>query len=466
MRNAFFAGAIALITVGVNTAFAGGPRSVGGPALGTRPAFGVDAKPFTWNPAQMPIGYRVDPGPMATNSSGAVIDHAAGVQRVQNMFAVWQGVSTATLSFSNLGSILPTGAYSGGDVQTAQQFNAVMGSCKSGQQSPVIFDADGSLLASLGLPPEVIGFNSRCSVDTVNGYIVSSAIVMNGAFQNGQGFQLTPNGFDQAITHEIGHFIGLDHSQINLDTFLQNATPCNVDDLAGMPLMFPVSFCQARKDAGLPVLSTDDVSWISSLYPTANAPNNYGTISGTIFFGDGVTPAQGVNVIARLIDDPSTTGDESRSVAVSCVSGYLFTGNPGQSVTAILPSSGENNTNGSPSGSRNPALIGYYQVALPPGTYTIEVESVYDHFLGGSSVGPLNPPVPMPGPPEFWNLNESAFDIPLQRDTITVHAGDKITGIDVILNYQLPRFDQYEDSGHLFDAPLLPSNDAGGEIVA
>jgi len=59
----------------------------------------------------------------------------------------------------------------------------------------------------------------------------------------------------------------------------------------------------------------------------------------------------------------------------------------------------------------------------------------------------------MPGGPEFWNLNESAFDFPLERDTITVHAGDKITGIDIILNSQYPRFDQYEDSGKLFDTP-------------
>jgi hypothetical protein len=454
---------IAVLNLSVGVAFAGGPRVVGGPAIGTRAAFGIEAQPFTWNPANMPIGYRLDPGPMAVNPSGAtVIDHSSGVQRVQNMFAVWQGVSTASLSFSNIGSLLPAGTYTGGDLKTAQQFNDVMASCNSGLQSPVIFDADGELIASLGLSPEVIGFNSPCSFDTVKGYILSSAIVMNGAFQDGvnqsssspPNFELTANEFDEAITHEIGHFTGLDHSQINLDVLLQSVFPCDIDELAGLPLMFPVSLCQARKDAGLPVLSPDDVSWISSLYPSANAPTNYGTINGTIFFGDAVTPVQGVNVIARLIDDPGTTEDESRRVAVSSVSGYLFTGNPGQSVTASL-SAIENNINGNSSGSRNPALIGYYQVAVPPGTYTVEVESIYDPFAGGSSVGPLDPPVPMPGEPEFWNQNESAFDFPLQRDTITVHAGDRITGIDIILNSQYPRFDQYEDSGEMIDTPVL-----------
>jgi hypothetical protein len=439
-----------------NLAFGGGPRLIGGPAVGTRPAFGIDGQPFTWNPANMPVGYRIDPGPMAVNSSGTtVIDHATGVQRVQNMFAVWAGVSTASVSFSNAGALLPTGSYTGGDLTTVQQFNDVIGSCNLGKQSPVIFDADGKLIASLGLPPEVIGFNSPCALDTNNGYILSSAVVMNGAFQDGvttnsstsPNYELTANEFDEAITHEIGHFLGLDHSQINLVVLLQATIPCDVDALAGLPLMFPVSLCQARKDAGLPVLSPDDVSWISRLYPKSGTAS-YGHISGVIYFSDGVTAAQGVNVIARLIDDPGTEPDESLRVAVSAVSGYRFTANPGQSVTANVTGMTDN-TNGSAAGSRDTSLIGYYEIAVPPGSYTVEVESIYSSFAGGSSVGPLSPPAPMPGGSEFWNNNESAFDYPMQRDIIIVNQGDTVTGTDIILNSQFPAFDQYEDDGTL-----------------
>lgn len=429
--------------------------SAGGPLLVGGPNFGQNGKAFTWNPSQMPIPYRVDPGPMVVTPGGqVVIDNATGLQRVQSMLNVWQGVSTAAVSFRNAGAVLPAGSYTGGDVSSVGQYNDVLGSCKAGLQSPIVFDANGGIMGALGLPPEVIGFTSQCSLDTVNGYIRSAIIVMNGKFEDGvdsgTNFELTANEFDEAITHEIGHFLGLDHSQINLDLLTQQVFPCDLDRLAGLPLMFPEELCQARKDAGLPVLSPDDIAWISTLYPNAQTANTYGVIRGTIYFPDGVSAFQGANVIVRAVDDPNTVADESRRIAVSCISGYRFTGNPGQDITG-------DNTGGSPTGSRDPALIGYFEIPVPAGQYTVEVETVFSGFDADSGIGPMLSPVQLPFLGEYWHQNESAFDYTEQRDIITVHAGDNISGIDIIVNGSLLRFDGFEDS-----ASLLPTrrNDA------
>lgn len=321
----------------------------------------------------------------------------------------------------------------------------MQGSCNAGTQSPVIFDANGSLIQALGEDPLVIGFSSTCKLDAVSGHIQSALILLNGEFQDGvsspstSNYEISADQFDEAITHEMGHFLGLGHSQINLAMYQSGyVNNCPVDGLAGLPLMFPIEFCQSRKSAGLPILAPDDIAWISKLYPSGTYAANYGTISGFVLFSDGITHVQGVNVIARRVDDPNTAQDESQRIAVSVVSGYLFTGNPGQSVTT-------DNTAGSEFGSRNPALIGYYEIPVTPGTYTIQTENIDSSFTRGSSVGPLDPPLNSPGAPEYWHAYESAFDNTTQADPVTVTAGQKISNLNFILNGTPPRFDPNED---------------------
>jgi hypothetical protein len=205
--------------------------------------------------------------------------------------------------------------------------------------------------------------------------------------------------------------------------------------------MFPILACQARASIGLPVLAPDDAAWVSKLYPNASFATSYGTLRGTIYFSDGQTAAQGVNVIARPVDDPLTPVDESRRSTYTVVSGYLFTGNPGQAVTGT-------NTGGSDLGSRDGHYIGYFEMAVPPGDYTLEVESVDPGFVDGSSVGPLNPPIPNPGVHEFWDASESYFDDPDASTPIHVTAGAIVTR-DIILNGTPPRYDSFEDEAQL-----------------
>ncbi len=428
-------------------ALAGGPLRLTG-ATATAPG-----QPFVWV-VTTPVRYTVDTGPLSINPSGqTVISNSQGLALVQSLFQNWQSVPTTAIQFAYAGAI---SGVSGGDVKTIQDFNAVQGSCNTGTQSPVIFDANGSLIKALGVDPLVIGFTSTCKLDPVAGHIQSALIVLNGEFQDGvsdpstNNYEINADQFNEAITHEMGHFSGLDHSQINVDLY-QNGfvNNCPVDELAGLPLMFPVEFCQSRKSAGLPILAPDDMAWISKLYPNSAYSANYGVISGFVFFSDGITAVQGVNVIARRVDDPTTPENESMRIAFSVVSGFSFTGNPGQNITG-------DNTAGSSFGSRNPALIGYYEIPVTPGTYTVQIENIDSSFTGGSSVGPLDPPAVTYGANEYWHQYESAFDNPAQKDPITVQAGQKISNIDFIMNQTPPRFDLFEDGETERIVPKIP----------
>ena len=396
---------------GQRAAHAGGPLLVGGAPQG----FGPDAQPFTWD-TTTEIQYTTDGGNLGT------LDNNTANARVQVMFQVWEDVATATIGFNRFGPI--TGV-ADNDVSTMAEFNTVEGDCKNGNQSPIVYDADGSLFDDLVGDPNVIGFAGPCRLD-VGGRILSARAALNGKFQDGVGPapgdpELSANAFDATFIHEFGHFSGLDHSQINLNCLVTGCADLS-DDAFGLPTMFPILISSLEESSGIPAqftLAPDDIAWISRLYPGSTFTTAFGTIEGTVLFSDGQTPAQGVNVIARQVGNP-------RRVAVSVVSGYLFTSNPGQSVTGTNP--------GSSLGSLTPTLVGFYRIpGLVPGNYTVEVESINAGFDAGSGVGPLNPPIPMPG------------TAPSPAGPFVVSAGGTVTGgTNITLVGTPPRFDQFE----------------------
>jgi len=414
---------VCALLVAAAPAYAGGPLFIGSARLGH------DGQPLTWNPAAMPIPYRVDSGPLSVTPNGTVaINNSTGVTRVSSMFSVWSA-PTANITFANGGSLLRSGAFSGGDAATVSDFDALTASCDNVEQNPIIFDADGSLFAALVGDPSVIGFAGACQVQ--GGYISSAMAVLNGIFQDGvdtgTNYELTLAEFDQAFSHEFGHFIGLDHSQINVSVLASQT--CASDVNAGLPLMFPVLICPARISSGLPALAPDDKAWVSRLYPGASFATQYGKITGRIYYSDGKTQMQGINVIAMKANDQTRE-------AYSAVSGQAFTTVPGQTVTPI-PSSSD-------FGSHDRTLIGYYEIPVLPGAYVVKAESISPYFVYGSSVGPFAVPMVLQGPSEFWNVAESATDNPFASDTVNVNAGQTVQGIDIIINATPATFDDAE----------------------
>ncbi len=373
---------------------------------------------FVW--ITLPIAYRTDNGPLS-----ATVTEAAAQPRVTAMFNVWQNVTTSNIAFTRAGFITATGAFADGDVSTVVEFNAVEANCGTGAQSPIIYDADASIFVGLGLDEtSIIGFAGPCAVNTVAPFqIASGHAVMNGIFQNGVNTvpdpEITPAQFDAAFIHEFGHFSGLDHSQINVNCFA--GPSCTADDIVGLPTMFPFLL-----DDSQGVLSDDDIAWISRLYPQTGAgttfANTHGTITGTVFFSDGLSHAQFVNVIARRVD---VGGNEDRKNAVSVSSGFKTRVNRGNPI---------NDPTGASFGSAAAADIGYFEIPVPAGTYTLEVEGVDPNFSGGSSIGgwPYDTVIPLPG------------TAPAPTGSIVVAAGAVVSGNNITLIGTDTRYDQFE----------------------
>ncbi len=393
------------------SATAGGPLTVR-----------TNGLPFVWD-TRSAIQYRTDDGPLS-----ASVSKSQAITRVQAMFQVWQDVPSAAISYHRAGNIQAAGAYTGGDLNTEAEYNAVEGDCSNGHQSPVIFDADATIFQALGVDEtSVIGFAGPCGIDVDNGLIVTGHAVMNGLFQDGATSpvpDLTAAEFDATFIHEFGHFSGLDHSQVNVEC--AGAVSCGSDNLAGLPTMFPYLVSSAQG-----TLSIDDVAWISKLYPATGVQGfsqTHGTITGIVYFSDGETHAQLVNVVARRVDNGGTAEDESRTKAGSNVSGYkvrVFNGNP------------INEPDDQPLGpfrSQEPTDIGRYEIPLPPGNYMVEAESVDPQFVGGSSVG-NDDRIDMPG------------IAPAPIGPITVIAGQTTAGHDIVLIGTPPRFDAFEGPG-------------------
>jgi hypothetical protein len=189
---------------------------------------------------------------------------------------------------------------------------------------------------------------------------------------------------------------------------------------------------------------------------------------------------QGALVIARPVNNPATAEDESRSVAISALSGDRFTGNPGQPFSADYASCTDpedpacesgfwgRNTAGSSFGSRDPELNGYYEIPVPAGEYTIEVRNITQ----SEGIGSVTPPFFLPGPSEFWNQDESASDesaddpgfsyATARKDTVVVPAGAVISGKDIILNNTPPTYDQFEQPKTSPASPAISTSASAG----
>ncbi len=302
-----------------NASLAGGPSVIAGPTGNTAVTY--------QNPA---ITVHVENGDLGAFSN------AEAVTLMQEAFDVWNDVSTATVSLSIDQAVLDIDV----DQDNAETYLPTVDETELNEAdgiSPIIFDDDGQIIdmyLGAGQSDFIIGFAQSIST-TTGAFFLEGFAVINGKNTT------TDNALQLLLAHEIGHFIGLDHSQVNIDNN-EPAPFCENTDRGDYPLMYPIR-CRLSVS-----LHPDDVSAVSALYPTADINDRLGILEG-LFLDSDNTAILGANIWAQ-----NTITGESYSI----VSDYLL-----------------QNT-------------GHYKLLLPAGDYTLHANSINTEFFDISAVGP------------------------------------------------------------------------------
>ncbi|MDA2926236.1 matrixin family metalloprotease [Acidobacteria bacterium AH-259-G07] len=360
---------------------------------------GSNARVIKWNldnPDTFPVKFSIDNGPLGE------LTQEEGANLVRQAFQRWVDLLSSTIAFNDLGLLEMDLT---GDSMDAGYYKTFFEGQKR-TENPVVFDSDGSIIDDVlgdGSKDSVLGFAGIRFIDPDTLEFESAWVVLNGLKASQFG------DFPKAVAHEIGHFIGLDHTQIKTR-------------FEFTPLMYPFVL-PGGPDKPL----RDDTAWVSWLYPEADFRTTTGTITGRIFRrSGGFFP--GANVVAvKVTQNQDQTLTESREEIVSVVSDFLFTSD------------------------------GSYELpGLMPGDYVVFIEPLNSFFVGGSGVGPFESRF-TGFVKDYYNAdNESGTDSddPTEKVVITVGAGQTVPNIDLISNDPVNRLDLLsDDSEIIFEFP-------------
>ncbi|MGA8067199.1 MAG: hypothetical protein WCA47_07700 [Terriglobales bacterium] len=364
---------------------AGGPAFVAGSGY----APGVEGQALIW--ANSSVQYFTDRGDLSPILPGAQADTF-----VATAFGAWTGVSGVALVASQAGHLAED--VTGNNIIAANgTITGPLDIASSATSTPVgiVYDYDGTVTdALLG---QGAGGLSDCFTNAVyggpdnfsaSGNIVHALVVING---NCAATTAQLPDVQYRLVRVLGRILGLGWSQANVNVLTQNP-PATSDDFAGFPLMHfsdpiscvPISACYP--DAAVPKM--DDMDALARLYPASGNPQPDGRIYGSVYFtdasGNAGQPMQGVNVVARLMDE---SGEPSRRYVGSSVSGFAFHGNAGNIVDGYLEANGLRYDRW---GSEDPSLEGLFdlgQLTIPAGQstaqYQLSVEALDPNWSQG-----------------------------------------------------------------------------------
>lgn len=299
--------------------FAAGPLTLEGPDGNT---------PVKYENPNVVLNFDIGMLGTKTNSQGDTL--------VVDGFNLWNGVTTATINLTQ-GDDLSTDVDSSNYTSFMPSDTADNSFTDDDDLNPVIYDTDGSIIDAFfgsGQSNLIAGF-ATSSFFVAGSYYDEGYAVVNGKNLGLDDIQLT-----LLVAHEIGHFIGLDHTLTHIEE--DSTTACSTKSQSVYPLMYPF-VCRHENS-----LHQDDIVSVSTLYPTAGINTQYGQINGhfTQLSGSAIL---GTNIYAR------NTGTNQ---VYSVISDYLKQG------------------------------TGFFSIYLPPGSYTLHANSLNTDFTAGSSVGP------------------------------------------------------------------------------
>jgi hypothetical protein len=222
--------------------------------------------PDHWDFAAFPVTYSINPN-VGSNVHGG---SAAATAAIQASFNTWNSAPNAAVNVTFGGN---TSASSKGN----DGINLICFVCTGD------FSKDSTTLAVTWTTiADAPGEDTKHGTNsTFAGQIFDADVLFNPTVQwSTSGTPTDPQEDLQTVaTHEIGHFLGLDHSAVVRAVMYPFAPPT------------------------LTTLSYDDVAGLSSVYPKATADFPTGSISGTVKFTSG-TAVFGAHVFAD-----STSGD-------------------------------------------------------------------------------------------------------------------------------------------------------------
>ena len=197
----------------------------------------------------MPVSYWINAKGLAQLSNGS--EFAA----VQAAFRTWENVQSADVRFNYMGTTSIAGVdHDGVNVVSFSDPSTPLGS--------------GTIAATFTF------FKSEIGSDNVIHQVIDEAdILFNPALDFSTSAEAGKFDVQSIITHEIGHFLGLDHSAMVSSVMVPFGVVSQLDQRT---------------------LAYDDIAGINEIYPKATAPT--GLIQGTI--RSGLSTVFGANVVA------------------------------------------------------------------------------------------------------------------------------------------------------------------------